>query len=127
MNAIHDPVATQSVEATISNDMVRLYKDLFGRGPTHARTHFAGRDTIVCTLEKSLTPAERTLVDMGEHERLRESRMFYQYSNSRHFLEIVERATGRAVRAFISGIDPAADVSAEVFVLEPPDEDGETS
>jgi uncharacterized protein YbcI len=51
--------------------MVRLYKDLFGRGPTMARTHLAGPDTIVSTLQESMTPAERNLVAMGEDRRLR--------------------------------------------------------
>jgi uncharacterized protein YbcI len=43
---------THSVRAEISREMVRLYKDQFGRGPTKARTEFAGPDIVVCTLEK---------------------------------------------------------------------------
>jgi uncharacterized protein YbcI len=41
--------------------MVRLYKEQFGRGPTKARTELAGYDTVISTLEGSLTPAERRL------------------------------------------------------------------
>ena len=58
------------------NAMVSLYKEQFGRGPTNARTYFVGSDTLVCTLEDALLPAERTMVEMGEHQRVRESRMF---------------------------------------------------
>ncbi|HEV7493974.1 hypothetical protein [Baekduia sp.] len=35
------------------------------------------------------------------------------------FRELVERITGRRVRAFVSGRDAAQDVSCEVFYLEP--------
>ena len=61
----------------ISNAMVGLYKEAFGRGPTKARAQFAGPDTLVVILEASLTVAERNLVAMGEHQRLREARLFF--------------------------------------------------
>jgi uncharacterized protein YbcI len=108
-----------SVPMQISNEMVGLYKQMFGRGPTRTRTNFAGPDTIVTTLENSLTPAERNMVAMGEHQRLRDTRMFFQYSCEKEFREIVERITARRVRAFVSGIDTRRDVSSEVFYLEP--------
>ncbi|HEX8051382.1 MAG TPA: DUF2294 domain-containing protein [Thermoleophilaceae bacterium] len=103
----------------ISNAMVKLYKDQFGRGPTRARTHYAGPDTIISTLQDSLTPAERSLVAMGEHQRLRDVRMFFQYASEDEFRGAVEEITGRKVWAFVSGIDSKQDVSVEVFYLEP--------
>jgi uncharacterized protein YbcI len=103
----------------ISNEMVHLYKELFGRGPTRAWTHFGGPDTIICSLERTFTPAERSLAAMGEHQRLRETRMFFQHARERDFRDAVERITGRRVTAFVSGTDTTADVSCEVFYLEP--------
>ena len=50
---------------------------------------------------------------------MREIRLLFQYTAEQSFIECVERATGRNVRAFISGIDARTDVSSEVFVLEP--------
>lgn len=107
-----------SVRAEISREMVRLYKELFGRGPTKARTEFAGPDIVVCSLENTFTPAERSLVEMGEHQRLRDTRMYFQSATHDKFTEIIERLTGRRVRAFISGLDAEHDVCAEVFYLE---------
>lgn len=107
-----------SVRAEISREMVRLYKELFGRGPTKARTEFAGPDIVICSLENTFTPAERSLVEMGEHQRLRDTRMYFQAATHDKFREIVERLTGRKVRAFISGLDAEEDVCAEVFYLE---------
>lgn len=113
----HDP-ARDSVRAEISREMVRLYKEVFGRGPTKARTEFAGSDIVICTLENSLTLAERKLVEMGEHQRLRDTRMYFQHATENQFREAIERIVGRRVRAFISGIDTVSDVSSEVFHLE---------
>jgi uncharacterized protein YbcI len=107
-----------SVRAEISREMVRLYKELFGRGPTKARTEFAGPDIVICSLENTFTPAERSLAEMGEHQRLRDTRMYFQAATHDKFTEIVERLTGRKVRAFISGLDAGQDVCAEVFYLE---------
>jgi uncharacterized protein YbcI len=119
-DAIHaDAVEGQSMPLAVSNAMVKLYKEQFGRGPTKARTNFAGPDVLVTTLENSMTPAERNLVAMGEYQRLRDTRMFFQYATEDAFRETVERLTGRKVWAFVSGIDTQHDVSSEVFYLEP--------
>jgi uncharacterized protein YbcI len=103
----------------LSNAMVRFYKELFGRGPTKVRTSFAGPDLLVTTLENSLTLIERTMADAGEHERLRDLRMHFQYLGEDDFVETVERITGRKVRAFVSGMDTRRDVASELFYLEP--------
>lgn len=114
-----------SARAEISREMVRLYKELFGRGPTKARTEFAGPDTVICTLENTFTPAERSLAEMGEHQRLRDTRMYFQAASSDRFREVIERVLGRKVRAFISGLDAGNDVCAEVFYLERKESPGE--
>jgi uncharacterized protein YbcI len=103
----------------VSNAMVRLHKEQLGRGPTNARTYFAGPDTLVCTLEDSLLPAERMMVEMGEDQRVRESRMFLQVATQDQFIGAVEELLSRKVRAFSSAIDPHAGVVWEVFGLEP--------
>jgi uncharacterized protein YbcI len=109
----------------LSNAMVRLYKEQFGRGPTKARSHWAGPDAIVCLLEDTLTATERSLVRLGEHQRLRDMRMFFQYANIREFCEPVERITGRKVRSFQSSIDTMVEgLTIEAFVLYPDGEDG---
>src|SRR5215207_1791888 len=76
--------------AAISNAMVRMYKEQFGRGPTKTRTNYAGPDILITTLEDSFTPAERRMADMGEHQRLRDTRMFFQYATIAQFTEAVE-------------------------------------
>jgi uncharacterized protein YbcI len=103
----------------LSNAMVKIYKEQFGRGPTKTVTNYAGPNVLITTLENSLTPAERRMAELGEHQRLRDTRMFFQYATVPEFVNTVERITGRKVRAFVSGIDTEQDVSSEVFYLEP--------
>jgi uncharacterized protein YbcI len=125
MNDERQPEPEQSVDphryvlAEISREIVRLYKEQFGRGPTKARTEFAGPDTVICTLEDTFTPAERRLAEMGEHQRLRDTRLYFQHATDKQFCSAVERVLDRKVRAFISGVDTREDVSAEVFYLKP--------
>ncbi|MBS1843573.1 MAG: DUF2294 family protein [Actinobacteria bacterium] len=108
-----------SVLSEISREMVRLYKELFGRGPTRARTDFAGPDVVVSTLENTFTPAEQRLAEMGEDQRLRDTRMYFQSATDDEFRAVIERILGRKVRAFNSAIDTKVDVCVEVFHLEP--------
>jgi uncharacterized protein YbcI len=106
--------------AAISDEMVRIYKGQFGRGPTRVRTYWCGDDVVTTLLEETLTPAERSLAALGEHQRLRDTRTFVQYATLAEFCEPVERLTGRKVKAFISGIDTEVDgLSMETFILHP--------
>jgi uncharacterized protein YbcI len=105
--------------AELSNAMVRIYKEQFGRGPTKAHSVYAGPDLVICTLENSLTPAEHRMVQLGEHQRVRDIRTFFQHASEQDFVEAVEQITGRSVRAFVSGTDTEHDVSSEVFYFHP--------
>ena len=116
---IHSVDHDGTMLSALSNEMVALYKTQLGRGPTKVRSHWAGEDALLVTLEDSLTPAEQRLVEMGEHGRLRDTRTFFQYATAKEFIEVAERVSKRRVRAFVSGIDTAQDVSSEVFYLVP--------
>ncbi len=114
-----------NVLTEVSSTMIRLFKDQFGRGPTSARTYWAGPDVLTCILEDTLTPAERNLVKLGEHQRLRDTRLYFQYASVAEFCGPVEEITGRTVRAFHSSTDTeAGGQSVEVFVLHPEGYDG---
>lgn len=121
MDQIAEPDVRQhvSVLLAVSNAMVALHKQQFGRGPTRARSDFAGPDGLLCVLEDALLPAERTMVAMGEQQRVRESRQFMQVATRGAFVETVEAIVGRRVRSFTSATDPDAGVVFEVFSFEP--------
>jgi uncharacterized protein YbcI len=121
MSEARSEVHGTSTLGALSTALVRLHKEQFGRGPTQARTEYAGRDALLCVLESALLPAERAMVEVGEDQRVREQRVFLQAATADLFVGAVEEITGRKVRAFSSAVDPAAEVVFEVFALEPED------
>jgi uncharacterized protein YbcI len=117
VSGLSEPATTSPLTA-VANAMVRLHKEQFGRGPRNARAHFAGPDTLICVLEDVLLPAERKLVAMGDHQRVRETRLAYQVATAQDFVAVVERILERKVRAFSSGLDVEEDVVFETFLFE---------
>jgi uncharacterized protein YbcI len=111
--------------AAVSSAMVALHKEQFGRGPRRARSNFAGDDVLVCVLDDALLPAELTMVRMGDHHRVRESRMYLQVATAEQFINAVQDIVGRKVHAFSSASDPDHNTVVEVFTFEPdPSSDG---
>jgi uncharacterized protein YbcI len=102
----------------IANAMTRLHREHYGRGPDSIRT-ILGEDHIICFLEDLYMPVERTLLDAGEIEAVRATRLAFQRAMETRFVEAIETATGRKVRAFLSQIHIDPDISCEIFVLEP--------
>jgi len=109
----------QSTLSATSSAMVRIYKEKFGRGPTKARSNYADENTLVVTLEETLTAVERTMLNLGEKQRLEETRLFFQNAVRAEFVDTVERITGRKVRGFVSGMDADVDIATEIFYFEP--------
>ena len=105
-----------NVKAQIATAIVRLQAEYYGKGPTRARTHISD-DMVVVVLEESFTRAERTLIERGEAETIQQIRRRFQQSMAEEFTSVVEQATGRVVRAFLSETNVEADVSVEFFLL----------
>jgi uncharacterized protein YbcI len=108
--------------ASISNAITRLHRDHYGRGATIART-IIQRNYVVCFLEDIYTPVERTLIEAGRNDAVRETRNIFQDAMGPKFREAVEEVTGRTVIGFMSQVHFDPDMAAEVFVLEPQGED----
>ena len=92
------------MRATISNEIVRLQAEYYGKGPTRAKTYIS-EDLVVVVLEESFTRAI-------EHIRRR-----FQQQMADEFTSVVEQATGRKVRVFLSETNIDQDVSVETFLL----------
>jgi uncharacterized protein YbcI len=122
---IEPPEQLTSRLNAVSNALVALHKEQFGRGPTKARTHFAGPDAMVCVLEDVLLPAERKMAAQGEAQRVRETRMAFQVATAPDFVAAIERVVQRKVVAFASATDVEQNVVFENFVFEPSSADGD--
>jgi uncharacterized protein YbcI len=101
----------------ISNAITKLQHDHYGRGPESVRT-LVGYDHIICFLENTFMPVERTLIDAGESDAVRQTRLAFQRAMEKRFRTTVEEISGRKVRAFLSQVSLNPDISVEVFVLE---------
>jgi uncharacterized protein YbcI len=121
---IEPPEQLTSRLNAVSNALVALHKEQFGRGPTKARTHFAGPDAMVCVLEDVLLPAERKMAAQGEAQRVRETRMAFQVATAPDFVAAIERLVHRKVVAFASATDVEQNVVFENFTFEPLSGDG---
>lgn len=108
-----------SVLTAVCNAVVGLHKDQYGRGPTHARSHFAGPDALLCVLDNVLLPAELKLIELGGETRVRDARTSLQAATASDFVAAIEEITGRTVRGFASGIDCDKNVVFESFAFEP--------
>jgi uncharacterized protein YbcI len=108
--------ALGEVRAEIATRIVQLQSDYYGKGPTKARTYLVD-DLVVVVLEETFTKAERTLVDRGEAEAIQQIRRRFQQQMADEFKAVVEQATGRPVRAFLSETNLEADISVEIFLL----------
>ena len=104
------------MRATISNEIVRLQAEYYGKGPTRAKTYIS-EDLVVVVLEESFTRAEKTLAQRGERDAIEHIRRRFQQQMADEFTSVVEQATGRKVRVFLSETNIDQDVSVETFLL----------
>jgi hypothetical protein len=86
-----------SVLMSVTNAMVALHKEQFGRGPVRARTTLHD-DMLLCSLHDALLPAEQALTEMGHQVRVQESRLFFQMATRDKFIAIVRRSPAAALR-----------------------------
>jgi uncharacterized protein YbcI len=100
----------------ISTEIVRLQAEYYGKGPTKAKTYIV-EDLVVVVLEESFTRAEKTLVEHGERDAIEHIRRRFQQRMAESFRSVVEQATGRKVRVFLSETNVEQDVSVETFLL----------
>jgi uncharacterized protein YbcI len=107
----------RNVESQISDKLAALHGQWYGKSPSAARTYIAGDDVVVAVLEETFTAVEQALVDRGEADGIQELRRRFRKVIADEFEAIVEQATGRLVRSYVSETDLAENVSVEVFLL----------
>ncbi len=121
---MREPVADGqgALRSDISNAMVGLYKEHFGRGPTHCRTYLEP-NLVIVVLGEGYTPSEKTMFEAGKWYDVRSARQVWQDSMEERFVTTIETLTGRKVSAFLSANRQSPDFAVELFVLEAEDSD----
>jgi uncharacterized protein YbcI len=123
-----DPTQAADAEAThgeelaqITNGIVRLFSEYYGRGPTRAKSYLLDDVYVVTVLRDTLTTVERTLAETGHGDQVRAVRLTFQEALADTFKGVVEEALGRKVVSYHSQLLIDADMGFELFVLEDPE------
>ena len=110
------PIGAGPVLAEVTNAVVGLHSTHYGKGPTRSKS-FLLDDVLVCVMRDVFTTVERTLVEAGEHDRVRETRLVFQDAMKDVFRQAIEEITGREVIGVTSQVLVEEDVAIEVFAL----------
>jgi len=123
MSTADSPITASTngdVLTAISDGMVALLKEFYGRGPTRAKSYFQD-DLVVCLLRGGFSTVERTLLEGGRGAAVIQQRMEFQDLMRDRFEAVITAATGREVIGFMSGNQQDPDIMCEVFILAPTD------
>jgi uncharacterized protein YbcI len=114
----HDHLTLGPKLAQVTNAVVGLHRSHYGKGPTRSKSYLID-DVLICVMRDVFTTVERTLVEAGEPDKVRETRLAFQDAMRDRFTEAVEQVLERRVVGFTSQVLLDQDIAIEVFVLEP--------
>jgi len=121
MEHIHSPEHGERAGeqlAAVTNGIVKLFRDYYGRGPTKAKSYILDDRILVCVLEETMTRVEKTLVANGHGHKVRDVRVTFQEAMAHEFEQCVRDTLGREVVAYHSQLTLEPDLGFEFFVLE---------
>jgi len=114
------PLAGGQLLAAISNSIVAILREHYGRGPMRAKT-YAIDDIIVVVMRGSgFTPLEQTIMNSGEPARVVAMREDFQRVMAKRYQQTIEELTSRTVVAFLSQAHVEPDITIEIFFVDGP-------
>jgi hypothetical protein len=105
--------------AVLSRGLVQLFRHRAGRGPTQAKSFWAGDDALLVLFGGGYTKAEKTLWDQGRFDTAVAYRHVVLEALEDDMRTVVQTSVGRAVVAVLASAHHDPDVMAAVFLLEP--------
>lgn len=109
---------TGAAATAICNAVVGAFKRVSGKGPTKVKAY--GLDEHVAVVAQDmLTTLERTLVQSGHEQLVREARHVLADEVAEECRAAIEQATGQSVVGWQSQIDPCADTAFTLVRLQP--------
>jgi uncharacterized protein YbcI len=114
----HDHPNLGPLMAEVTNAVVQLHRTHYGKGPTRSKSYLLD-DVLICVMRDVFTTVERTLVESGEGDKVRETRLAFQDAMRERFTEAVEEIMERPVVGCSSQVLLDQDVAIETFLLEP--------
>jgi uncharacterized protein YbcI len=105
--------------AEITNRIVAMMREHYGRGPIKAKTYVLD-NLIVCVLSDGFTAIERTMMAGGEPDRVLDMRRDFQRLMKQRYTQMIEELTNRKVLAFLSQAHVEPDLTIEMFLMNGP-------
>jgi uncharacterized protein YbcI len=113
-----------TLQARVSQVVVRTMKDLYGRGPTHAKTYICD-EYVFCVMSGGMTRDEETMIRGGEQDAVREYRLRFQSVIAPELIRRVEDVLEQTVVTYHSQVLFNPDRLIEIFVLDEPGDGSE--
>ena len=107
----------QSLLARISTEVVKTFKEYYGKGPTSAKSYMFD-DMLLIVMREGLTQAEQTMLDFGRQDLVREFRQQFENEMTRRIVDMIEELTERKVLTYQSQVMFDPHVVVEMFVFE---------
>jgi uncharacterized protein YbcI len=104
--------------AAVTNGIVQLFHEYYGRGPDKAKSYLLDDRIVVCVLENTMTTVEQTLFQHDYGDMVRQVRLTFQGAMAAEFKGVVEVAMGRRVASYHSQLTMDPDMGFEFFVLD---------
>jgi uncharacterized protein YbcI len=113
------PEAAAASLSRISRELVAVMKRDFGRGPVSAKSYLID-DFLIVVMRGGMTTAERTLLERGRPDAVREFRQVFENEMGDVLVGLVEGLTGRKVLTYQSQVLFDPDIIVELFFFEEP-------
>lgn len=110
------PVSDHEDLSNISSAIVRAHKQAFGKGPESVKATFLD-DMLIVVSKGGITATERTMLDHGHDESVREIRRVMEIEMVEPLSAMVSEITGREVINYQSQIMFAPDRVVAVYVF----------
>jgi uncharacterized protein YbcI len=114
------PLKGGQLLAAISNRIVAMLREHYGRAPINAKTYVLDDMIIVVLRGSGFIPLEQTIMDSGEPERVLAMREDFRRVMADRFQQVIEELTGRNVVAFVSRGHVEPDITMEIFFIDGP-------
>ena len=101
----------------VSTEMVQAQRRFFGKGPVKAKSYFVD-DLLFVVLRGGLTRAEKTMLEFGQEDMVREFRQLFENEMTERLTGMIEELTGRKVLTYQSQIMFDPDMVVELFVFD---------
>lgn len=111
--------------AQIAKTITGLHRRYYGRGATKARTYQVHSQLVLVELRDVYLTVERTLIERGQQNTVRRTRLTFQQAMYKEFIKAIEEIVERKVLHFGSEMVTYPAVVLEIFYLESAAERGE--